>query len=77
MKKKLAPADYVFSIEVMDGQTGLYNIHGVVADESIVEHYLNNVESFNVVRVQVFTLGLLEGPIQTISTIEEFMEFQQ
>ncbi len=71
----IAPADYIFTLEEIDGNTGLYDILGVTADEATVEGFLD--DSTFVKRVQVFTLGLLEGPIQTITSIDEFMEFQR
>lgn len=76
---RTAPADYVFSVEVMNPETGLYEIRGITSDEEVVEQTLTCAEDEieGVYRIQVFTLGLLEGPIQTITSIKEFMEFQK
>lgn len=76
-KNQIAPADYVFSIEKLHPTTGLYEILGIFVDEAVVEHLLRDFTEYNVIRIQVFTLGQIEGPIQTITSIEEFMEFQQ
>jgi len=79
-KKKiynLDKTDYVFSLEIMEGTTGLYEILGVVSEEEIVGNFLKTEETMNhVARVQVFTLGQIEGPVRIINSLEEFMEFQ-
>lgn len=79
--RKTAPADYIFTIELMNPETGLYDIKGVTSDEAAIEGILDAAEDeiSGVYRIQVFTLGLLsnEGPIQTIVSLEEFMEFQK
>lgn len=70
---KTASADYIFLLEEIDPQTGIYEAKGVVTDENQVENFLN--EESIVKRVQIFILGKIEGPCQIINSWEEFMEF--
>lgn len=78
MMQKIAPADYIFTLETMNPTTGLYKIDGISCDENIVMSVLRISNSTKEVhRIQIFTLGLLEGPIQIITSIDEFMEFQK
>lgn len=78
MEQMTAPADYIFTVELMNPETGLYDIKGVVIDEEIVKVILDAKEDevAGVYRIQIFTLGQLEGPAQIIHSLEEFMEFQ-
>jgi len=67
-------AGYVFSLEEIDPKTGLYDMRGIVSDEEVVGNFLS--DDGVVKRIQVFTLGQIEGPVRIINSLEEFMEFQ-
>lgn len=68
--------DYIFCVEKMHGTTGEYEILGITAEESDVAEHLHKFEKTNVLfRISVFTLGMFEGPVRYIYSLEEFESF--
>lgn len=73
MPKKTC-ADYIFVFFKIDPKTGIYETVGVSADENLVAHFLSNMKGL--IRVEVFHEGMLEGPSNVLTSIEEFEELQ-